>query len=533
MKRTIFLCLLTMSFIVNSQSLTVTDSGSLTIEKAGAVTVNGDFTVPDTTGPNVTLNSDSDEFAVLIVDGLSVGDITYNRYVNMVGPNEWDYIGPPTKESWSMNTFLSENSTAISTVPNNVNNDVAIGEHNNADDSWHYFNVNSLTGERFNSGEGYQMATVSGATLAFKGTIATQNQTKSIVNNYGNGNGGVHWNVVSNPYPSYINGNNQANSTDNFLLQNSAVIDDSYLAIYGWRGDEFGFEIYNYISGPTYIAPGQAFFIAAESNVPADLEFTQEMRTRTGGDDFVLDGPSVNSVSTSNSSSEFKLNLYIEDAFNGEEFVSGTRFYFDGGLAKGLDPGYDAGAFDQSSALMSRLPENDLGVGLAINAMATDDYLNSTVPLEINRVAGTRFTIKIEDSSLPPGVDVLLEDTLLGTLTDIKQAPYFLVPNTDLSGSGRFYLKIGNTELGTNIIDQSLLSIYKAFNQDFITIEGLANAEQAQVRLYNLIGQEVLSKNIDLNQSKARVSTTGLTTGIYILKLQADATVITKKLIID
>ena len=41
--------------------------------------------------------------------------------------------------------------------------------------------------------------------------------------------------------------------------------------------------------------------------------------------------------------------------------VSDTKFYFKEGLTLGLDPGYDAGAFNQSSGLSSRLVEQDNG----------------------------------------------------------------------------------------------------------------------------------------------------------------------------
>ena len=39
-----------------------------------------------------------------------------------------------------------------------------------------------------------------------------------------------------------------------------------------------------------------------------------------------------------------------------------TKFYFKEGLTLGLDPGYDAGAFNQSSGLSSRLVEQDNGL---------------------------------------------------------------------------------------------------------------------------------------------------------------------------
>jgi hypothetical protein len=50
--------------------------------------------------------------------------------------------------------------------------------------------------------------------------------------------------------------------------------------------------------------------------------------------------------------------------------------------------------------------------------------------------------------------------------------------------------------------------------------------------LFNIIGQEVLNTTLQSNQSIQSISTAGLTTGVYIIKLQADSSVISKKLII-
>ena len=98
---------------------------------------------------------------------------------------------------------------------------------------------------------------------------------------------------------------------------------------------------------------------------------------------------------------------------------------------------------------------------------------------------------------------------------------------------GRFYLRIGNTNLGGNDLDESYISIYKAVSDDFVTIEGLSNVEKANVQLFNIIGQEVLNTTLNSNQSTQTLSTSGLTTGVYVVRLQADNSVIAKKIIIN
>ena len=269
------------------------------------------------------------------------------------------------------------------------------------------------------------------------------------------------------------------------------------------------------------IAPGQAFFIAAASSSAADISFTTAMRTVSGGDDFATQRLAQNDWS------KFYLRLY-ED----ENVTSETKFYFEQGLSLGLDPGYDAGAIAMSQYdLMSRLVEEDQGTGMAINAMG-NDFDDTTVPLVINRNAGVEFSISLEDSTIPEGVGIYLEDTLLETLTDLRAEDFTLTPESDLSDMGRFYLRIGNTSLGGNDLEESYIGVYKATSDDFVTIEGLLNVKSANVQLFNIMGQEVLNKTLQSNQSTQRLSTRGLTTGVYVIRLQADSSVISKKVII-
>jgi hypothetical protein len=468
----------------------------------------------------VTLNSDADEFSSVIVNGTSSGNITYNRYVNTVGSGEWDLVASPVG-SLSISSFVSTNSSPLAQNSGTY----ALGTYDNSNDSWTNYTTSTTGGAgNFPLGKGYQMASTSGATLAFTGTVATSAQTQSVINNDGNGSG-TRWNLVANPFPSYINLNDNNDATNNFLTVNSSKIDSDYLAVYGYDADGTGYSIYNHAgdSPGDYIAPGQAFFIAAASSSSDNISFTTAMRTTSGGDDF------VSGRLAQSTWSRFYLRLNEDD-----NFISETKFYFDQGLSLGLDPGYDAGALNQSDDMMSRLTEEDQGIGMAMNAMGLDALNEETViPLVLNRDAGLEFSISFEDSTIPEDVGVYLEDTLLETLTDLRSENFTLTPESDLSDMGRFYLRIGNTSLGGNDLDESYISIYKAASDDFVTIEGLSNVEKANVQLFNIIGQEVLNTTLNSNQSTQRVSTSGLTTGVYVIRLQADSSVIAKKIIIN
>ena len=500
----------------NINNITINSGGFLTILKnsSSSLTVNNNFTNNGT----VTLNSDADEFASIIVGGTSSGDITYNRYVNTVGTDEWDLIGSPV-DGLSINSFVTTNTTGTATLAQN-GSAYAVGVYDNANDTWTNYTTSTVgAAGNFNIGKGYQMATTSGATMTFTGTIATSNQTQSIINSFNSG--GSRWNLVANPYPSYLNANTNTHPTNNFLSINSGVIDSNYSALYGYNADGSGYTIYNNTSGATYIAPGQGFFIAAASSTVADLSFTEDMKTTTGDDDFIA-------RRLSNTNSEFYLKLY-----ENENFIAETKFYFDVDLIPGLDIGYDAGALNQSTAIASRLVEEDQGIAMGINAMGSNSFDGTTIPLVVNKDDGVTFRISLEAATIPEETEVYLEDTQEATFTDLRAGDFTLTPQSELSGMGRFYLRIGNTILGNEEVEESYISIYKSKAENYIIIEGFANVNKANVKLYNLLSQELLSRDLETNISSQKIPTDGLTTGVYVVKLLVNGNTITKKVIIN
>ena len=467
--------------VVNS--ITVDSGGSLILSENSSLSITDSFTNNGT----VTLNSDSEKFSSLIVGGSSSGNIVYNRYVNTEGSGEWDLIGSPV-DGLSISDFVTTNTTSSPATLATSGSVYAVGVHDNSDDSWTNYTTSTVgAAGNFDIGKGYQMASVNGGTglLSFTGTVATTDQTQSIINNNGNGSG-KRWNLVANPFPSYLNGNSNADGTNNFLTVNAAAIDDNFEALYGWDADGTGYTIYNNSSSATYIAPGQAFWVAASSSSSANLSFTEAMQTTTGGDDFVAGR-------TTSTSFELVLDMHNDDIK-----VSDTKFYFKEGLTLGLDPGYDAGAFNQSSGLSSRLVEQDNGVGMGINAMPVDALSNVIVPLTIEQEAGIALKIQIANSTIPEDINVYLEDAIENTFTLLTNESFELLAQTALSGMGRFYIHFTSSTLSTDTAgSSSLLTAYKGKGNAYISVEGLQQfSEPAQLTLYNVLGIKILSKNI-------------------------------------
>ena len=523
--RKLILLITLVSFTLQAQNITVASGKSFTIEKTGSVTMSGNFSNSGT----FTLNSDSDEFSSIIIGGSVSGNISYNRYVNSVGTNEWDLIGAPV-EGQSINSFVTANTSTLAS-----NGDAyAIGYYDNFSDDWENYTTSS-NGYPFNGnfllGMGFQMATINGGTLKFTGAPAATNKTLPIIDfSVGEGEGGgegTKWNLVANPFPSYIHGNTSADSSNNFLTINSEKLHDSYQAIYGYDADGIGSEytIYNNTSAALRIAPGQAFMVASDNpNVvnPDEVSFTTAMRTTEGGDDLILGRIMQDS---------YELILSINQ---GDTEIDQTKFYFQDGLNLGLDPGYDAGHFNQQAALTSRLVEEDEGVGFAINAMGLESINDVVIPLVINRESADGFRISIHTNGIYEGTNIYLEDNQQGTMTLLNEQDFELTAENELSGVGRFFIHLTESVLSIdNNLDTNYLNVFKADVNNFIIVEGLANQSNlTKLRLYTILGKEVISATLNTTNNKQIISTQGLSSGIYIVKLESGNILLTKKLFI-
>ena len=232
--------------------------------------------------------------------------------------------------------------------------------------------------------------------------------------------------------------------------------------------------------------------------------------------------------------------LFIK-LYHGNTEQADTRFYFQNGLTLGLDPGYDAAAPDQDSALSSRLLQEGQGINFAINAMGIDAAFGVAVPLVINQQSRTELLeLVFLNNTLPENVNVYLEDALYGTFTQLQGQDFELTAEQDLRGVGRFHIHfttetLGNDVLNTNnVFDTDTVSVFKASNQDFITITGIAaSANTTTASLYNMLGVSVLTKTLHNPSQTQKISTQGLAKGVYVVQLKAGNALFSKKVLLQ
>ena len=466
----------------------------------------------------VNLKSTSTTFASLIDKGWMASEVSYNRHVNILGTSQG-----------GGNDLISSPVTGISFDNNFVVANKNLGEHPDKNGIYAFAPYDLSTGnyENFNigadksgripivTGSGYRAATTNDSTLVFKGQI-TRNPVNIAISDIGSA-----WNLIGNPYPAYLHFRAFFDANSNQFESGEA-----YQAIYGYNGGATDkWEVLNFATAyDNYlIAPGQGFFVKAQSG-GGNVRFLPDMRRAGNSDDFV-----PNRAGNSNKAlSKLKLS-------RGPNVVS-TSIYFIEGTTRGLDPGYDAGAFTGAKtdfSLFTNLLEDDKGHEIAIQSLPYDDFKNVIVPLGIKARAGAELSINIDElSTIPSYINVYLEDTQYNTLTLLNKDVFKFTPSLDLNSADRFNVHYSSKTLSTNDLQSDKdLRIYINTMPKVLFIIGQLTSKTT-AHLYDIQGRLVSSKVLNLNSTENTMDISTISTGVYVIKVASDDQVKTQKLVI-
>jgi len=491
--------------------ISILNSGSLTIDSNESLTLGGNVNI---TGADLYLNSIATEYSSLIVGGTSSGDVTYRRHINTLsgtgtttGNNDL-VSAPVTNASQIFSVFRTNNANIPS---GNISGTLSylFGPFDNVTNAYTNFTA-ANDSDILTAGTGYRTASTDTSTFTFIGDVETGTVTANIAIGAGS-----EWNLIGNPYPSYIN-------SGDFLTENAAFLDENAIGIYGYDGSaDNGWTIINFNNANTAanIAPGQGFMVAAEGT--STLNFTPAMRNISGTDDFIVGRVENNEY----------LRLQIE---NGDSNYH-TDFYFNDNSTQALDPGYDAALFNSflpEFYVYSHLVSNNTGRSMAIQSLSSTDLSNVTIPLGVNADMGEQITFSIVESSLPNTIDVYLDDTIANTSTLLTNADYVFTPNVNLSGTGRFFLRYTEDALSTSENSLNNLDIYASKEAKEIVINGQL-LENTVLNLYDIQGRLVMTSKLDNSLLENRIDVANVTSGIYIVSLENNTQKKSQKVIIE
>ena len=454
----------------------------------------------------VTLNAVTIESgASLITESTFSGSITYKRKLHLA--NDWNFISPPVAGV--------EVGQVLSTTDLQTGSGMHLGlsYYDNSIPGWEYFTT--ISSGIMGSGDGFAVLVNSGD-IFFTGTMPTGTVNKSLTRDV---NG---WNLIGNPYPSYLAINNTANEDINFLDVNSSNLSSNYSGIYIWdvANQNSSIKVVNHATGPYHMYPGQGFFVNTISDGNS-VSFTEQMQSHQTTGTFY--GPMEATPS---------IILAIE---NNGNVKTTTVKYFDTATA-GLDVGYDAGAFTGGGTstfnLNTHLPENSEGIDFTLQCLSTQEYETSVIPVALTTEAGLEIAFSVEALNLPTGIKVFLEDRVTNTYTRLDEAnsEYIVQLDEPENGIGRFYLHTKSSILTTDTIDLNNIIIYKA-DASTISIVGLPQ-DISTFKLFNILGAQLV-KNTFMPEGIVNINLPPLPSGIYIVWLENKFGNVVKRIIIE
>jgi endonuclease I/chitodextrinase len=478
-----------------SASISVDD---LTLETGAALTVTSNLT---NTG-NITLGSGSS----LIAQNSTSFDLTYNRYLETTN---W-YLVSSTVTNEALEDIISGHSFATGTGGN-----IGIGDYDNTVPGWTYANV-STTGT-LASGEGRTFKMAGTGNISFSGAMPLDSQSITISDGGASGNA---FNLIGNPFPSYIPVNNVSPLASNSILRaNTAILDEETI----WFWDQANSQYIQVnqssaiISGTRYIAPGQGFFVKS-TTVGGSFTFSEDLQSHQSTEVF-----------NRSSNTDF---THLKLILSNTTTEKNTDVLYIGSASCGWDNGFDATMFQGSSgsfAIYTQLVEDNQGEDLGIQALSNTNF-DKVIPLGVNASSGTEITISAEITNLPSGYTLFLEDRSNDTFTELDEASSFTQTlSADISGIGRFYLHTINSSLG---VDSDILqSVHVYTNNDKeLHLVGLPN-EKVDVTIYDISGREVLTTSYD-NGGNETIDIAVLSQGMFIVNLQSLSGRLNKKVLI-
>ena len=474
---------------------------SVTVNAGAGLTVDSGVTL--TTSNGLDLESNSTSYSSLILNGTITGTITYERHVNINGSGATgsnDLISAPlTGQTFS--DFVNDN-------PNIFNNGTLylFGPLEKATGT--YVTWTGTETATLNPGVGYRAASDDNNSFTFTGTANNTTITNDIENA---GTNNAEWNLVGNPYPSYLNVQ-QFLTHDLGGVTNIQLFDAPTAGIYGYDGSALnGWTVYNLANTTlsTVIAPGQGFLVSADAtNAPLyDLEFTPAMRSTGTGDDFIA-GRNAELI---------YLKLKASTSNNSYQ----TDFYFNNNSSLGFDLGYDAKIWGNAThdfAIYSHLAQDNNGTPITLQSLPVSNLTDVSIPLGVNANQGEQLTFSIADMTLPASINVYLDDVVANTSTLLNSSDYIITPTTTLSGTGRFFLRTSEDALST--VDNSFdrLNIFALNTSKELVVSGQLQ-KNTTLNLYDIQGRLVLSTKLDTTTLQNRINTSSLSGGVYIVNV--------------
>ena len=469
--------------VVSNNAVLTVDATStidnLTIEPGAKVTNANGNTLTVTN--NITINSDATNGTGTYIeaDGSSLVGVTAN--VNQNFQNLY--------RSWYMS------SPAATAAPTGMNR---IKYYNEADNTWPLFSTGTME-----VGKGYLVVPDNDdAAVLFSGALNTGNKTITLARTTNAPKAG--FNLIGNPYPSYLN-------WQSVYAANSAKLE--YNSI--WYRTKSGSYTFWTVNGSTgigspleasnLIPPTQAFWVKALTD-GSQLNLTNAMREHAPATNKLLKAPAVNVSETS------LLRLQVNDGSTTDEAV----LYFSANSTEGMDA-TDSPKMPNDDETVPEIYTTIGNEKIVINGMNAIP-MDEEIGLGFKASTATSFSLKANElKNIPSDVKVILKDNITTDETDLTDGQTLYNFSPLATTTNRFSIIFRSNSATTKIkntnIDNSVL-VYSAVQSKITVVNKSINAE-ILVAVYNSVGQKLMSQK--LSQSTQMLDG-NFKTGIYFVK---------------
>jgi hypothetical protein len=376
--------------------------------------------------------------------------------------------------------------------------------------------------DQFFHAQGYTLQLPATAKLALTGRVFDNGGIGYNVYRTGS-DANAGWSLVGNPYPSPI---------DWSLVDiNDREGLDAAMYVFESTGPYTGsYRSYaNGIGGNPIIPLGQAFFVRVSSGQTQGLIFFKGSQRVT----------TFNTTSFKRTTADLRPQLAL--SLTGATLHDITYLYQEDGATTGVDPEYDAVKMPNSNGL--NVSQVATATRLAINGLPTLTAATS-VPLVVGVPAAGTYTLAPTTlHNLPAGLAAYLRDAQTGRTVKLAAGSSYSFDVTATQAAapvlGRFTLQFSPaTPLATApALVPELVSIYPnpAHGSFTVTVPAVAGATQMHAELVNTLGQVIRQHSAALPASGTsfNVSTTELAAGVYVLRLHAGNTTLTKRVVVQ
>ncbi|MCI2229608.1 endonuclease [Polaribacter sp. MSW13] len=473
---------------------------NLTLESNASLTVGNNITNSGT----IILSSESS----LIAKNSTSFDLMYQRYL---ATTNW-YLVSSTVTNETFQDIISVNNFATG-----INDNIGIGDYINTSSEWTY--ATSGTTGTLSSGDGRSVKLATSGNISYSGTMPMGD--KSILISDG-GLVGNSFNLIGNPYPSYLTVNHTSPSAlNNILSANSGVLAEQ--TIWFWNQAE---EQYKQVNQATaiideirYLPPGQGFFVKSNAT-GGNFVFPESLQNHQTNDVF------------SRTNNNFDNFSHIKLKLSNQTSNSSTDIIYMNGATLGWDNGLDATIFNGVSngfVIYSQLIENSEGQKLGIQSLPNNQF-DEVIPIGINAIKDTEISISSETLNLPETHQIYLEDRLNNTYTLLDQESIFSTRlSEDMIGIGRFYLHTTTSVLSLN---NNLLANVNIYPKDTETLKitGI-NSVLTHITLFDITGKQVFKTSF-IGNGNNTIKHNNLKVGVYIAQIKNSEGVLNRKIIL-